>query len=72
MTAAERSRTDGAFLSRTDLRDLGFTGRAVDAIFRQCPVIVFVGQRRPFIRSEDFRAAIAKRTFDENRVRPAA
>jgi len=71
ISAAERARVDGCVLSRTDLRELGFAPSAVDAIFRACPVIVFEGQRRPFIRSEDFRALLAARTFDGSRVRAA-
>jgi len=43
VTAAERLATPDAILSRTDLRDLGDLGderRAIDAIFRGCPVVV--------------------------------
>jgi hypothetical protein len=72
MNSAERALTDGCYLSRADLLELGFGTNAVEAIFRHCPVINLPGQRRVFIRSDDFRACIAAHTYDGARVRRAA
>jgi hypothetical protein len=59
-----------AFLSRTDLRDLGLGRRAIDAIFRVCPVIVLPDYARPLIRVSDYRKLIAFSTYHGDRVRP--
>ena len=69
--ASERLDVEGAFLSRSDLAGLGLPRRAVDAIFRSCPVVVLPGYSRPLIRVEDYRAAIERATYrDGERVRP--
>jgi hypothetical protein len=59
-----------AFLSRTDLRDLGLERRAVDAIFRACPVIAVPGYNRPLIRVRDYLELIEASTYRGDRVRP--
>ena len=56
--------TPGAFLSRTDLRELGLERRAVDAVFRELPTVHLPGYSRALIRVEDFRALIEERTYD--------
>ena len=61
---------EGAFLSRTDLCELGLERRAVDAVFRQVPVIVLPGYSRPLVRREDFVALIDEHTYRGDRVRP--
>jgi len=71
-TPAERLATADAFLSRTDLRALGLERRAVDAIFRACPVVVLPGYSRPLIRVADYEAFIAAHTYADDRVRPQA
>ena len=38
-SAAERLRTPGALLIRSDLRDLGLERRAIDAVFRALPIV---------------------------------
>jgi hypothetical protein len=43
-----------AVLTRSDLSELGYERRAVDAIFRACPVEVWPGYSRPMIRVGDF------------------
>jgi hypothetical protein len=64
--------TPGAFLSRTDLRQLGLERRAVDAIFRELPTIHLPGYSRALIRVEDFRALIEQRTYDgRTAIRPS-
>jgi hypothetical protein len=59
-----------AFLSRPDLRELGLERRAVDAIFRRCPVVCLPGYSRPLIRVADYRALIDEHTYRGDRVRP--
>lgn len=48
---AERLANPGAVLSRTDLRELGYERRAIDAIFRACPVELVPGYSRPLTAS---------------------
>ena len=69
--AEQLAETPGAFLTRTDLRDLGLERGAVDAIFRQLPVVAIPGYTRPMIRAEDYRALLERCTYrDGERVRP--
>lgn len=59
-----------AVLSRTDLRELGYERRAIDAIFRACPVVALPGYARPLLRVADFQAFLAEHTFNgRDRVR---
>jgi hypothetical protein len=67
---ADRLANPAAVLSRTDLRKLGFERRAVDAIFRACPVVSIPGCSRPLIRVCDFQAFLAEHTYAGDRVRP--
>jgi hypothetical protein len=69
-TAAELLDRPGGMLSRTDLRDLGWERRAVDAIFRELPVIVIPGYKRPHVRAEDYLAYLERHTYRGDRVRP--
>jgi hypothetical protein len=66
----ERLERPDAFLSRSDLRELGLERRAVDAVFRSCPVVVLPGYSRPLVRVEDYRALIEASTYSGDRVRP--
>jgi len=59
-----------AFLSRTDLRALGLERRAVDAIFRACPVVALPGYSRTLIRVADYEAFLEACTYRGDRVRP--
>jgi hypothetical protein len=59
-----------AFLSRSNLRALGLERRAVDAVFRACPVISLPGYSRPMIRAGDFVDLIERSTYQDDRVRP--
>jgi hypothetical protein len=58
-----------AFLSRGDLRELGLERRAVDAVFRSCPVVVLPGYSRPLVKVGDYLALIAENTYTGERVR---
>jgi hypothetical protein len=66
----ERLDRPNAFLSRTDLAQLGLPRRAVDACFRACPVVVLPGYSRPLIRVEDYALFIEEHTYRGDRVRP--
>src|SRR5436305_14158683 len=59
-----------AVLSRSDLAELGYERRAVDAIFRACPVVSLPGYSRPLLRVADFRAFLEANTYRGDRVRP--
>jgi len=69
-TAAQLLDREGAFLSRTDLRELGLERRAVDAVFRALPVVSLPGYSRPLIRREHFLKLVAEHTYCGDRVRP--
>jgi hypothetical protein len=66
----ERLEQPDAFLSRSDLRELGLERRAVDAVFRACPVVSLPGYSRPLVRVEDYQALIEASTYRGDRVRP--
>jgi hypothetical protein len=71
-TAIERLENPAAVLSRSDLRELGLERRAVDAVFRACPVVALPGYSRPLIRVADYLALLERSTFDgRSRVRPS-
>jgi hypothetical protein len=69
---AQRLERPEAVLSRTDLRELGWERRAVDAIFRACPVISLPGYSRPVIRVADYVALLEASTYADDRVRSSA
>jgi hypothetical protein len=70
MTPAERLSNPEAVLSRTDLRELGYERRAVDAILRGCRVVSLPGYSRPLIRVADYLAFLEQHTYDgRSRVR---
>jgi hypothetical protein len=69
-TAAELLEMPSALLSRTHLRELGYERRAVDAIFRACPVVVLPGYSRPLVRVADYLELIKQSIHDgRSRVR---
>ncbi len=68
-TASDRLGMPNAVLSRGDLAALGWSRRAVDAIFRGCPVVVPPGYSRPAIRVADYLALIEDSTYRGDRVR---
>jgi hypothetical protein len=67
---AERLENPAAFLSRSDLAQLGLERRAVDAVFRACPVISLPGYSRPLIRVCDYLELVERSTYRDDRVRP--
>ena len=68
-TAAELLQTEGALLTRTHLRELGLERRAVDAVFRACPVVVLPGYSRLMIRVADYIELVERSTYRGDRVR---
>lgn len=66
----ERIENARAFLTRTDLRHLGLDRRAVDAVFRHCPVVHLPGYSRPLIRVADFEAFVQEHNYRGDRVAP--
>jgi hypothetical protein len=68
----DRLANPDAFLSRSDLHELGLERRAVDAIFRACPVVSLPGYSRPLIRVSDYRALLEANTYRGDRVRPTS
>jgi hypothetical protein len=70
MTAAERLTNPDAVLSRSDLRELGYERRAIDAIFRACEIIVLDGYSRPLITVANYCAYLESCRHDgRSRVR---
>ena len=61
---------DGALLTRGHLRELGLQRRAIDAVFRACPVVAIPGYSRPLIRVEDYLRLVETCTYTDDRVRP--
>jgi hypothetical protein len=71
--AVELLKTPGALLTRTDLRELGLERRAVDAVFRECPVVVLPGYKRPMVKVADYLKLLEGSTYCDrcgDRVRP--
>lgn len=68
-TAADRLDNPDAFLSRSDLRDLGLERRAVDAVFLALPVVVFPGYSWLLVRVADYLELVGRSTFRGDRVR---
>lgn len=66
----ERLANEDAVLLRGDLFALGYGRRAVDAIFRACPVEKWPGYKYPMIRVRDFLAFREQFTYRDDRVRP--
>ena len=67
--ASERLANPDAVLTRSDLRELGLERRAVDAVFRELPVVVLPGYSRPLVRVGDYLELIERCTFRGDRVR---
>jgi hypothetical protein len=62
---------DGSLAEIVCVHDL--ERRAVDAVFRECPVIVLPGYRRPLVRVRDYLALLEGATYCDrcgDRVRP--
>jgi hypothetical protein len=70
LPAADRLANPAAVLTRSDLAELGYERRAVDAIFRDCPVESWEGYSRPPIRVSDFLEWRERATYRGDRVRP--
>jgi hypothetical protein len=69
-SAYDRLSCPDAVLNSTDLRELGWDRRAVDAIFRALDCIFRPGHRRPYVRVRDYHALLESGSFRRDRVRP--
>jgi hypothetical protein len=63
-TAAELLAIPEALLTRSHLRELGLERRAVDAVFRACPIVALPGYSRPVVRVRDYLALLDASTYD--------
>jgi hypothetical protein len=68
--AVELLERPGSLLTRADLAELGLTRAMVDAVFRELPVIVFPGSRRPAVKRDDYLELVERCTYRDDRVRP--
>jgi hypothetical protein len=59
-----------ALLTSSHLADLGLSRRAIDAVFRGCPVVVFSDYRRPMVRVRDYLEFVESSTYRGDRVWP--
>jgi hypothetical protein len=70
VNAAERLANPDAILTRTDLAELGWPRRGVDAIIRHAGAIVLPGYTRPVVTVADYRAFLETHRYDgRTRVR---
>jgi hypothetical protein len=69
-SAADLVTRPGALLTRSHLRELGLERRAIDAVFRELPVVSLPGYTRPLVRAEDYLGLIEGSTYRDDRVRP--
>jgi hypothetical protein len=67
---SDRLQNPDAVLTRTDLRELGWERRAVDAIIRACPAVAIPGYSRTVIRVGDYLSFLEQNTYRGDRVRP--
>jgi hypothetical protein len=63
-SAPELLANPDALLNRGHLRELGYERRAVDAVFRACPIVALPGYSRPLIRVRDYLALLERSTYD--------
>jgi hypothetical protein len=70
-SVAELLKTPDALLTRTHLRELGLERRAVDAVFRELPVVALPGYTRVMVRVSDYLELVERSTYRDDRVRPA-
>jgi hypothetical protein len=68
-SAPQRLDTPGGVLTRSDLRELGWERRAIDAIFRGCNVVFLPGYSRGVVLVEEYLKFIAQHTYGRDRVR---
>jgi len=72
-SASELLATPGALLTRSHFRELGLERRAIDAVFRECTIVLLPGYSRPMVRREDYLALLDGSTYCDrcgDRVRP--
>jgi hypothetical protein len=70
-SAAELLENPHALLTRSHMRELGHGRRAIDAIFRQLPLILDPEYARPRIKAADYLAHIERHTYGNDVVHPS-
>ena len=70
-TAADLLATPGSFLTRSHLRELGFTRTMADAVFLELDVIFLPGSKRGVVRRDDFVKLVERSTFRDDGARAA-
>jgi hypothetical protein len=70
--AVDRLSNPAAVLTRSDLVELGLERRAVDAVFRACPIVALPGYSRPMVRVADYLELLERSTYRGDRVRPTS
>jgi hypothetical protein len=69
-SAVELLERPDALLTSSHLAELGLNRRAIDAVYRSCPTVIFPGYRRPMVRVEDYLAFVETSTYRGDRVWP--
>lgn len=69
-SAEELLHREGALLSSSHLRELGLGRRAIEAVFRSCPIVYLPGYSRPLVRAEDYRELVESSLYRGDRVGP--
>jgi hypothetical protein len=69
-TAEELLASPHALLTSSDLRALGWERRAIEAIFRGCPMVSVPGYSRPAVQVAEYLQFIEEHTYRGDRVRP--
>ncbi len=71
MSAADRLTNPDAILTRTDLAELGWPRRGIDAIIRNAGAVVLPGYGRPVVTVADYRRFLEQHRYDgRTKVRP--
>lgn len=69
-TASQLLEKPGALPTRSHLRELGLGRAAIDAVFRELPVVVLPGSTRPHVHVEDYLSLVSQATYRDGDVRP--
>jgi hypothetical protein len=70
-TAEQLLQRPHALLTRGHLRELGLERRAVDAVFRELPLVHLPGYSRPLIKAADFLELLERETYGNDVVHPS-
>lgn len=59
-----------ALLTTSHLTELGLSRRAIEAVFRNCPLVSIPGFDRNMVHVRDYLALIESSTYDDDRIVP--